>query len=88
MVPFFTLFLIGLAIFASAAPSNAPDASSKPLDPTGQSGIEEVLAKRKTITDQIAALTAHRDVNSTDADPTDVSTAEDELEFKELTPGL
>ena len=74
--------LVGLAILATAAPSKAIDAAAKPLDANGQVTIEEVLAKRKTVAGQITALTPQQDAGSTDADPTDVSTAEDELEFE------
>jgi potassium efflux system protein len=82
------LFLFGLAFFATAAPASAQDASSKPLNSTGKSAIEDVLGKRKTLADQIAALNKQRDGNSTDSDPTDVSTAEDELEFLETLDGI
>jgi potassium efflux system protein len=88
ILPRLSLLICGLALFATAAPSMAIDTSSKPLDANGQATVEEVLAKRKTLSDKIAALTPKQDANSTDADPTDVSTAEDELEFLETLDGI
>ena len=88
IAPRLTFILFGLALLATAAPSKAIDASSKPLDAAGQATIEEVLAKRKTVADQIAALAPKQDANAADADPTDVSAAEDELEFLETLDGI
>jgi small-conductance mechanosensitive channel len=88
ILPRLTLIILGLALLATAAPSKALDASSKPLDTAGQATIEEVLAKRKVVAGQIAALTSQRDASATDADPTDVSAAEDELEFLETLDGV
>lgn len=88
ILPRLSLIIFGLALLATAAPSKATDTSSKPLDANGQVTIEEVLAKRKTLSDKIAALAPKQDASSTDADPTDVSAAEDELEFLETLDGI
>ena len=81
------LFLVGLAFFAVSECATAQSTSSKPIDSTANSTIEDVVAKRKTLAAEIAALNKQGG-GSTDADPADVSATEDELEFLETVDGV
>src|SRR5882724_5041583 len=49
------LFLAGLAFFAASRRATAQNASSKPVDSTANSTIDEVVAKRKVLAAEIAA---------------------------------
>jgi small-conductance mechanosensitive channel len=87
-MPRLMFVVFGLALLATAATSQATDVSPKPLETGGLATIEEVLAKRKSLAEKIAALAPKQDAGSTDTDATDVSTAEDELEFLETLDGI
>ena len=81
------LFLAGLAFIAASEGALAQSTSSKPVDSTANSTIDEVVAKRKTLATEIAALNKQSG-GSKDSDPADVSATEDELEFLETMDGV
>ena len=81
--------LFGFVACAVAAPTNELSTTAKPQDAAAQAvSIDDILAKRKALAEQFAVLRPQQDASSTDADPTNVSAAEDELEFLDTLDGI
>ena len=76
------MLLVGPLLFAVASRAVADDVL-KGSDAAAKSAVEYVAAKRKSLAAEISALAGKNGDHSADADPADVSAAEDELEFLE-----
>ena len=61
---------------------------SAPSPPATKTELEQVLARRTKLAEEMAALRAQTEAESSEADATDVSAAEDELEFLEALDGV
>ena len=77
------LFLVSAALIATTSPARAEDTPAKISSPAAKSMIDDVVAKRKSLAAEIAALTEQNGDAPADSDPADVSVKEDEREFLE-----
>ncbi len=68
---------------AALSCASADEATPKVADTSAKSGVEEVLSKRKSLAEQISALTKPNGEQSADSDSADVSATDDEREFLE-----
>ncbi len=76
------------ASFGLTPRAEADDTAAKVTESAAKSAIDEVVAKRKSLAAQIAALAKPTGETSADPDAADVSATEDELEFLETLDGV